>query len=99
MAIPNQSVEESICEKWSETRSTLTEYLKDGESYVRVEPLKAVAFAAAAGYVLRMLPLGLIFTGIIRILLAAIKPAALVYGAAKSYEVIARPKNEQQDLL
>jgi hypothetical protein len=93
------TIEESISEKWSETRSTLDQYLRDGEEFVRAEPLKAVAYAAATGYVLRMLPVGTILGGLVSIVLAAVKPAALVYGAAKGYEIINRPKDDQQTLI
>ena len=93
------TIEESISGKWLETRSTLDQYLRDGEEYVRAEPLKAVAYAAATGYVLRMLPVGTIVGGLLSLALAAVKPAALVYGAAKGYELLNRPKEDPQTLI
>ncbi|MEO7933009.1 MAG: hypothetical protein ABIT76_07615 [Chthoniobacterales bacterium] len=85
------TIEECVCQKWSDVREAALARLRDGESYVREEPLKAVAYAAAAGYVLRILPIGAIVRSAIRVVLFAVKPAALVYGAAKAYEVLARP--------
>lgn len=86
------TVEESICSKWSEARGALEGRLLDGENYVREEPLKAVAYAAAAGYVLRILPITAILRSFIRVILMALKPAIVVYGAAKAYEIIVSSK-------
>ncbi len=87
------TIEEYVCNKWNDVREVATTRLRNGESYVREEPLKAVAYAAAAGYVLRILPVGAMVRSLIRVVLFAVKPAALVYGAAKAYEVLARPNN------
>jgi hypothetical protein len=85
------TIEECVCDKWNDVCEATSARLRDGESYVREEPLKAVAYAAAAGYVLRILPVGAIVRSLIRVVLFAVKPAALVYGAAKAYEILARP--------
>jgi hypothetical protein len=54
--------------------------------YVREKPTQSLVYAFAVGYVLNRLPLRLVCGGLIRLLLFALKPAALIYGAAKLYQ-------------
>jgi hypothetical protein len=42
-------------------------------------------YAFAAGYVLNRLPLGRVLAGFLRLFFMALKPAILIYGAAKLY--------------
>ena len=60
--------------------------LDETESYVREKPAESLLFAFAAGYILNRLPLGRILGGLLRLLIFALKPAILVYGAAKLYQ-------------
>lgn len=53
--------------------------------YVREKPTQSLFYAFAVGYVLNRLPVRLVFGGLIRLLLMALKPAILIYGAAKLY--------------
>jgi len=62
---------------------------KDCEEQIRSAPLAAVGVAALIGYVLHFLPIGLIVRLKIRIFLALLKPALLLFGAYKLYEFIA----------
>jgi hypothetical protein len=39
-----------------------------------------------AGYILNRLPLGRIVSGLFRLLVVALRPAILIYGAAKLYQ-------------
>jgi predicted nucleic-acid-binding protein len=55
--------------------------------YVREKPTQSLFYALAVGYVLNRLPVRLVIGGLIRLLLFALKPAALIYGAAKLYQV------------
>ncbi len=93
------SIEECVCNKWNDVSEAAMTRLRDGESYVREEPLKAVVYAAAAGYVLRILPVGAMVRSFIRVALFAVKPAALVYGAAKAYEVLTRADNTSTPVI
>ncbi len=93
------TVEESICEKWDTVCSAANGHLRDGEAYVREEPLKAVGYALAIGYVLRMLPVLSILSAFAKFLLMLLKPAALVYGAAKAYELTTKPTDNAQSSL
>ena len=53
--------------------------------YVREKPTQSLFYAFAAGYILNRLPLGRVLSGILRLLFVALKPAILIYGAAKLY--------------
>jgi len=60
--------------------------LSETEDYVREKPAQSLAWAFVAGYVLNRLPLGRILSGLLRLLIVALKPAILIYGAAKLYQ-------------
>ncbi|HEX8371441.1 MAG TPA: hypothetical protein VF585_01570 [Chthoniobacterales bacterium] len=81
------TIEQCVCERWDKITTATTQCVTDAEAYARQEPLKAIAYAAAGGYVLRILPVAAILGSVIRLVLMLLKPAALVYGAAKAYEV------------
>ena len=54
--------------------------------YVREKPTRSLLYAFAAGYILNRLPLGRVLGGFLRLLMLAVRPAVLVYGAAKLYQ-------------
>jgi hypothetical protein len=54
--------------------------------YVREKPTQSLLYAFAAGYILNRLPLGRVLGGFLRLLMLAVRPAVLVYGAAKLYQ-------------
>jgi hypothetical protein len=54
--------------------------------YVREKPAQSLLYAFAAGYVLNHLPLGRVIGGLLRLLMVALKPAIVIYGAAKLYQ-------------
>lgn len=60
--------------------------LGETEHYVREKPTQSLLWAFVAGYILNRLPLGSILSGLFRLLLIALKPAILIYGAAKLYQ-------------
>jgi len=53
--------------------------------YVREKPTQSLFYAFAVGYVLNRLPLGRVLAGFLRLLFMALKPAILIYGAARLY--------------
>ena len=55
--------------------------------YVRTKPTQSLLYAFAVGFVLNRLPLGRVLGGVLRLLLMALKPAVLIYGAAKLYQM------------
>lgn len=60
--------------------------LSETEDYVRERPTQSLLCAFVAGYILNRLPLGRIAGGVFRLLLVALRPAVLIYGAAKLYQ-------------
>ena len=52
-------------------------------TYVREKPIQSLFYAFAVGYVLNRLPVVRVLAGLLRLLLMALKPAILIYGAAK----------------
>ena len=54
--------------------------------YVREKPTQSLLYAFVAGYVLNRLPLGRVLAGVIRLLIVALRPAILLYGAARLYK-------------
>ena len=54
--------------------------------YVREKPTQSLLYAFAAGYVLNRVPLGRVLAGVIRLLIVALRPAILLYGAARLYK-------------
>jgi hypothetical protein len=54
--------------------------------YVREKPTQSLLYAFAAGYVLNRLPLGRVIGRLLRLLMVALRPAMVVYGAAKLYQ-------------
>ena len=68
------------------TREQFDEILSQTETYVRENPAQSLAYAVLAGFVLNRLGIGRILRGGVRLVLFALKPAILIYGAAKLYE-------------
>jgi hypothetical protein len=68
------------------TREHFDDFLAQTETYVRENPVQSLAYALLAGFVLNRLGIGRIIRGIVRLALLALKPAILIYGAAKLYE-------------
>ena len=60
--------------------------LSETEDYVREKPAQSLLYAVVAGYILNRLPLGRIFSGLFRLFIVALRPAILIYGAAKLYQ-------------
>ncbi len=60
--------------------------LSETENYIREKPAQSLLCAFVAGYILNRLPLVRILSGLLRLLVVALKPAILIYGAAKLYQ-------------
>ena len=72
------------------TKEQFGQIMEQTEGFVRENPTRAVAYAVLAGLVLDRLPVFRIFGGLTRLSLMAIKPAILIYGATKLYQVAQR---------
>jgi len=68
------------------TREHFDQILSETEAYVRENPVQSLAYALLAGFVLNRFGIGRILRGIVRLARFALKPAILIYGAAKLYE-------------
>ena len=66
--------------------------LSETEDYVRERPAQSLLCAFVAGYILNRLPLVRIVGGLVRLLVAALRPAVLIYGAAKLYQAAQEEK-------
>jgi hypothetical protein len=60
--------------------------LSETEDYIREKPAQSLLCAFVAGYILNRLPLGRILGGLFHLLVVALRPAILIYGAAKLYQ-------------
>jgi hypothetical protein len=68
------------------TREHFDELLSQTETYVRQNPAQSLVYAVLAGFVLNRLGVARILRGVARLAFFALKPAILIYGAAKLYE-------------
>jgi hypothetical protein len=71
--------------------------LSETEEYVREKPAQSLLYAFVAGYILNRLPLGRILSGFFRLLILALRPAILIYGAAKLYQVAQEENRKRSD--
>jgi hypothetical protein len=60
--------------------------LSETEDYIREKPAQSLLCAFVAGYILNRLPLVRILGGLFHLLVVALRPAILIYGAAKLYQ-------------
>jgi len=70
------------------TREQFDELRSGTENYVRQNPTQSLLYAFVAGFILNRLPVGRILSGFVRLLLVALKPAILIYGATKLYQTL-----------
>jgi len=75
------------------TREHFDELVTETEAYVRENPVQSLLYAVLAGLVLNRLGIGRILRGVVRLALFALKPAILIYGAAKLYEAAQEEEN------
>ena len=69
------------------TMDQWNEIMTQTEDYVRANPSKALLYGVAAGFIIDRLPVFRIFGVFVRLLLMALKPAILIYGASKLYQI------------
>ena len=70
------------------TKEQVDEVLHQTEDYVRENPGQSMLYAFVAGYLLNWLPIGRILSSMFRLLLLALKPAVLIYGASRAYQAL-----------
>jgi hypothetical protein len=86
----NQSTAEAVAEfpergvQW--VKEQFETVVNETGDYVRDKPAQSLMWAFVAGFLLNQLPIGRIMGGLLRLALFALRPAVLVYGAAKLYQ-------------
>jgi hypothetical protein len=70
--------------------------LGETEHYVREKPAESLLCALVLGYILNRLPVGRILGGLFRLLMVALRPAILVYGATRLYQVVREGESENR---
>ena len=69
-------------------REQVDAVLSQTEHYVRERPTQSLLYAFLAGFVATRLPLGRLIGAFVRLVLFALKPAILIYGATKLYQAL-----------
>lgn len=64
------------------------EIMGQTEDFVRANPTRALCYGVAAGFLIDRLPIFRIIGGLLRLVLMALKPAMLVFGATKLYRMV-----------
>lgn len=70
------------------TKEQWNEIISQTEDFVRTNPTKSLLYGVAAGFIIDRLPIFRILGLLVRVLLKAIKPAILIYGASKVYQAV-----------
>jgi hypothetical protein len=69
-------------------RSTpIDSWVEKVDDYARAEPMKAVASAFGAGFLLNLLPIGAIIGALVSIGMVLMRPAFLFLGLLKAFEI------------
>lgn len=84
---PARSPEQFVTDKFNELRANAQRQLADVEAHTQLHPHKTILLALGAGYALRILPTTRILAGVTRLALGLLKPAALVYGVSKLWQI------------
>jgi ElaB/YqjD/DUF883 family membrane-anchored ribosome-binding protein len=69
-------------------REQVDAVLNQTEHYVRERPTQSLLYAFLAGFIVNRLPIGRTIAVLIRVVLFALKPAVLIYGATKLYQAL-----------
>ena len=70
------------------TKEQWDEVIAQTEDYVRANPTKSLLYGVAAGFILDRLPIFRIFGLGMRLIFKALKPAILIYGATRLYQMV-----------
>lgn len=70
------------------TKDQWDEIISQTEEFVRANPTRSLLYGVAAGFIIDRLPIFRILGAFLRLALMAFKPAILIYGATKLYQVI-----------
>ncbi|MDX2081814.1 MAG: hypothetical protein SFU53_13605 [Terrimicrobiaceae bacterium] len=82
------AIESSASEMIDKLSQSARDCYSSCEEHVRTQPMPAVLGAVAIGYVLRFIPIFAIFGILLKLVLFLVKPAILIFGAAKLREMM-----------
>ena len=85
-----------MSEETDHLKEKFNDYHTQGEEYVRANPTQAVLSAVAAGFVLRLLPIGALVGALVRLAIFALRPAVFIYGALALYKHFQKPVEHQE---
>lgn len=85
-----------MSEDINQIKEKLNDYHAQGEEYVRANPSQAVFSAVAAGFVLRLLPIGALVSALVRLAIFALRPAVFIYGAVALFKHFQGQTEEKQ---
>ena len=83
-----ETIETGLRDALQRSQSGFSEQVEQLEDKVRKSPTDSVLVAGVIGYFLHILPLGALVGGVLRLIIALIRPAVLVYAASKLYELV-----------
>ena len=83
----DRSPEKFVADKFNELRANAQRRLADVEAHTQLHPHQTILWALGAGYALRVFPTTRILTGVTRLAMSLLKPAALVYGVSKLWQI------------
>lgn len=75
-------------QKKSDPVSTTDRWLRQADDYARDEPIKAVATAFGAGFLINLLPIGAIIGGLVAIVFSMARPVLLFLGLLKACDLL-----------
>jgi len=88
-------MEDSVTSMFRTAQDTVRRSYKECEGSVREAPGSSLLCAVATGYFLRLLPIGAILSGLVHLVAALLKPAILIFGAAKLYNYVQQQQPEK----
>jgi len=68
------------------TKDQFGQAFDQADQFVRENPGRSIAYAFLIGFIMNRLPVGRVLGGCTRLLMVALKPAVLTYGALKLYQ-------------
>ena len=91
---PARSPERFIEDKLLEVRGSTQVCLDELAGHARAHPHQALLSAVGVGYLLRVLPTTRLLRVVLRLVFALLKPAVLIYGVSKLWEVSQKSSSE-----
>jgi hypothetical protein len=89
-------IRETVTRQYEEVRQGARDYTAKSMKMVRANPTEAALTGLGIGFLLAQLPLRFIAAGIVRLALASLRPAALIYAVYKLVEEYGNIQPRQQ---